>query len=410
MPAMKPIASRLIRTSVCIVLTPLLTGCSERTGGEAYVEDLPRLELIEELRIGSVDDPDVGFSDVSDVVIGEEGLLYVLERAEKEVRVYDEGGALVRRFGGAGSGPGEFESPTRLGLLGDTLWVSDTRQQRLSLFRRDGTFINSYSPTPSAIEPAPGIHVMLRVGGLSADGTLTSAWAVAIPVDPPTDTFHIPIVRMDTTGAILDTIRMQPWAFPERSSITVGGQQVPAPGAPSTDPLYIDAPDGGTFVIERPIAPDVDTGVFTVSRTDASGDTIYVHDYRYRPRPWNDAAVDSLISGYSAIFNAIQVDPDAAAAELRSTIVLPAFQPGVSGASAGRDGSLWVHIEDAASARTEWIVLDPDGIARGAVALPRRTSVQQVNGEMVWVEEPDDVDVPWLVRYRVAAAESSPET
>jgi hypothetical protein len=179
------------------------------------VDDLPHLALIEEVRIGSVDDPDIGFSNISDIVVGDDGLVYVFERAEREVRVYDED-VLVRRFGRSGSGPGEFEMPTAMGLLGDTLWVTDFRAQRLSLFRRDGTFIGSYNVPPIAIELQSGINVMLYVGGLADDGTLTSAWGVMIPENPPADTFLIPIVRMDTSGAVIDTVRHQSWAFPDR--------------------------------------------------------------------------------------------------------------------------------------------------------------------------------------------------
>lgn len=403
---MKRIAFISCRATALLAVAPLLTGCSEGVSGERHVDDLPRFGLVEELRIGSVDDPDVGFSHVGDVRTGDDGLLYVLERAEKEIRVYDHGGSLVRRFGGGGRGPGEFEFPVRLGLLGDTVWVLDLRLQRLSLFSRDGRFINSYSPPPIPLELGPGVHVTLRAVGLASDGTLTSGWAVAVQRDPPTDTFQIPLVRMDTSGAILDTILSVPFSFPPRTTITVGGRSMALPGAPLSDPIHTRGPDGGTFLIERPVASDADAAEFTVHRIDAAGDTTYSRAYRYRPRAWDEAAIDSLVARNVRAVQGPGVDPDAVSAEARKAIVLPAFQPGLSTVRAGSDGSLWIRVEDAASDRVQWIVIDADGIARGTLALPRRATIHQVSGDVLWLVEPDDMDVPWLVRYRIGPADA----
>lgn len=404
---MKRFRSGLHSAAACLVLVPLASACSDGVAADGYMDDLPALEMIEDLRIGSVDDPDIGFSQIGGVAAGEDGLLYVLERVEKEVRVYDDDGTLVRRFGRGGSGPGEFEFPAALGVVGDTVWVTDIRLQRLNLFSADGSFINSYSPAPVALELAPGINISLRPGMLASDGTLVSMWSVAVPSDPPTDTVQIPTVRMDTAGAVLDTIRLEQWAFQQRRTVTIAGRARMVPAAPSTFPLHADAPGGGTFVVERPLAADSETGAFSVHRIDAAGDTVYQRSYRYRPLPWNDAAIDSVVARHVSAMR-MDADAGAAAAETRKAIAMPAFQPGVSTARAGSDGSLWIQMQDAASDRARWILLDGEGVARGALVLSRRATLRPVTADMIWVQEPDDMDVPWLVRYRIAG--SQPET
>lgn len=61
----------------------------DATGGGTLVDDLPSLAVREEVRIGSVEDPEAGFSRIGGVTVGPEGLIYVLEAQAQEIRVYD---------------------------------------------------------------------------------------------------------------------------------------------------------------------------------------------------------------------------------------------------------------------------------------------------------------------------------
>src|SRR5690606_24027972 len=132
---------RMHRKTAVPVIVCLLVSCGGAASDEdSFVEHLPQLTLTEELRIGSVDDPDAGFSQIGGLTIGPDGNLYVIEQQDNEVRVYDAQGTLVRRFGRQGEGPGEFLFPSQLGVVGDTLWVTDLRLQRLSLFTTSGEF------------------------------------------------------------------------------------------------------------------------------------------------------------------------------------------------------------------------------------------------------------------------------
>lgn len=75
------------------------------------------------------------------IAAGDDGLLYVSDRADQAIHVLDAAtGAEVRRIGRSGDGPGELRMPERLGLVGDTLIVADNEHLAYEVFHRDGTF------------------------------------------------------------------------------------------------------------------------------------------------------------------------------------------------------------------------------------------------------------------------------
>lgn len=393
--------------TLCGMLALSFAGCADGDSSSTdHVDDMPRLASAEEIRIGSVNDPDIGFTRIGAVVVDDDANVYVIEPTEREVRVYDPQGSLVRRIGRQGSGPGEFETPTAFGMPGDTLWVNDIRNRRITLFTRDGDLMNSFTTTPVPIETIPGLSVMLIANGLAKDGTLTSSWMIAMTRDPPTDTIMIPVVRMDTTGAILDTIRHVPWAFPQRATIMAGNREIPLPSTPSAGSLDHAGSDGSMFALDRPLAGNAEEGVFTVTRIDPTGDTVYSVPYRYRPRVYDDTVVNGIIRPHAATYaERTGTEADVLEAQLRQALVLPPFQPGIAALESGQDGSLWLRTADDGGALAHWIILNPDGSARGVVDLPRGATLHWIDGDVSWAAVPDDVDVPWLVRYRVTRME-----
>jgi hypothetical protein len=91
-------------------------GGGDASHGAYDIEGLPRLALVEELRIGSLKDPDHGFSAVGGVDVDDEGRFYVFERQDLQIRVYSRDGVLLNRVGGRGDGPGEFRNPATFGV------------------------------------------------------------------------------------------------------------------------------------------------------------------------------------------------------------------------------------------------------------------------------------------------------
>src|SRR6185436_3773336 len=73
------------------------------------LEALPRLRLVEELRIGNAADPKLGFSSIGSVAVDREGNVYAFEVQAAEIRVFTPAGRALRTIGRRGDGPGEFQ-------------------------------------------------------------------------------------------------------------------------------------------------------------------------------------------------------------------------------------------------------------------------------------------------------------
>lgn len=72
--------------------------------------------------------------------------LYVLDRQNARVMVYDRSGRFLRQIGRKGEGPGELIVPLQLTMGGDgTVIVSDLGRPAYSVFRTDGTFVRNAS-------------------------------------------------------------------------------------------------------------------------------------------------------------------------------------------------------------------------------------------------------------------------
>ena len=218
-----------ISLSAGAALIGIASSCVRAPDAVTDADRLPSLVVEEELRIGSIEDPDAGFSGISAVAVDDAGLVYVLERVDRHVRVYDADGTRLRTLGRAGSGPGEFRSVTAVGVHGDTVWVTDAGQRRITLFRRDGELIGTVTAVPVELELMPGVILELFPGTLRADGYYESGFAVLIPNDPPPDTLQVPRVRMNARGEIIDTIGFQPFTFRRVVRLSDGGPPVTVP-------------------------------------------------------------------------------------------------------------------------------------------------------------------------------------
>jgi hypothetical protein len=116
-----------------------MSACGETDeSAPLHVDNLRKLAYVKEIRIGSADDPLIGFSRIRRVRLSDKGDVYVLDASAREVRVFSSEGERLRVIGGPGEGPGEFSLPADMGLLGDTLWVADGGRRRLTWFGPNG--------------------------------------------------------------------------------------------------------------------------------------------------------------------------------------------------------------------------------------------------------------------------------
>lgn len=402
---------------VLSVAIALGAGCTTTIGdGATDLADLPQLTLHEDLRLGNADDPDVGFSRIGSVTVDREGRIYVLERQDRHVRVYDRIGDRLRVIGRTGEGPGEFRAVASLGLLGDTLWVHDPAGRRFTMFDSLGTVLTTLPIPPVNREVFPGVRFLFFASRLRNDGLIATTFGVPLTANPPRDSVWIPHLLLDRGGGIVDTARWERWAYPVYEVVRVGGQSINVPPPPSSQPLHLES-DGGAYIVEREIAGGGSSGTFTVVRIGVEGDTLFRHRFRYQPAAFPPTAINALIAPSLRTLTTVIRDSDgttrevflqggdtdssAAVTAIRNALALPPFQPPIAAGRVAEDHTLWLRLHDDGLATFRWLLIEPDGTPHGILSLPRTATVHWSQGTEFWAETADDTDVPWLIRYRV---------
>ena len=110
---------------------------------------------------------------------------------------------------------------------------------------------------------------------------------------------------------------------------------------------------------------------------------------------------DSLLEMPEGVGQMYGITDASLRAAMASGLDLPDHRAPLRSTVAGRDGSLWIELNGESSDSTAWVLLRPDLTPLGELVLPARLRPRHIEGSAVWAVELDDVDVPWLVRFRV---------
>lgn len=377
--------------SVSVLLMVACGNESRNDRGPTHVSDLPPLQYVEVRRLGSLEDPTIGFSRIGGVAADQNGRVYVLERQSREVRVFGPDGQYLGTRGGPGQGPGEFTVPIAIGLLGDTLWVRDASRQRISWFDADGSLVHETQGTaiPVATE-VPGLSIRVVIGDPLSDGLVGSSYMLVLADGAADRPYYVPVVRFDREGTVVDTVRWD--TIDPGPVVRVGGRAVLAPRLQPQSPVIRRQGD------ERIEARWSDgDGVIDLVRVSANNDTIAERSLRYDPVPTPEHVRDSLLSRPEGVGSVFGVSDDAFDAAMASGLQLPAYLPPFRSIHVAADSGIWLELEGVSAESSEWLVLDPELTPRGRAALPARMTPQYINGPTLWMVELDDFDVPWLV-------------
>jgi hypothetical protein len=116
------------------------TAVSETEGGVAWsISDAPALH------VGRGDG--VAFGWISAATVLTDGTVVAADNLEKVLHIFGSDGTHIRKVGGRGEGPGEFEATSQLIRSGgDTLIVSDQLSHRVSFFDSSGEYIRLVRP------------------------------------------------------------------------------------------------------------------------------------------------------------------------------------------------------------------------------------------------------------------------
>ncbi len=213
----------------------------------------------------------------------------------------------------------------------------------------------------------------------------------------------VPTLRIDRTGRILGKLFEFP-AERTRVRILLPNGEIGMPQPFPDYPLAAFTEDGRRMaIIERQTAPaGVAEASFRVTVTTLSHDTLYSRSYRYSPVPIPAEVFDRVVSRMVAGAGGMLGGPLEAERKIRGALDAPASYPPVTAALFADDGSLWLRREARDGAEDQlWEVHDLDGEPVAAVRMPPRITVHLVQQGVVWGVALDELDVPYVVAYRI---------
>lgn len=110
--------------------------------GEVYVADSLNFrvqvfgpDLEPKRQVGHAGSVLGSFSKPKGVAVDADGHLFVVDGLYDVVQLFDDEGRLLMHFGGAGSQPGRFWLPAGIAVAGRNVFVADTRNRRVQVFR-----------------------------------------------------------------------------------------------------------------------------------------------------------------------------------------------------------------------------------------------------------------------------------
>ncbi|MFS8636764.1 MAG: 6-bladed beta-propeller [Gemmatimonadota bacterium] len=373
-----------------------VAGCG--AGDKARVADLPTWSVVEEFRLGSVDDPETALIRVPPVyglTIGPQGHIYIAQPVDGQIRIYDESGRFLRAVGRKGNGPGEFANLWFIGFVADTLYAINWVPGRVSFFTLEGEHLGT-----QALAVAPDDRfVPTGPFMLLPDGT-----AVVSPGNASVaqrSITHRPYLRIDRSGRIIDTLAMIPTAG--EGLLFTRGRVTVSLFHPFRDyPLIAIDPRGERMaVVERRAARDTGDASFVVTEMSLRGDTLYSRRYPYRPVPVPSQLADSLVESIIGSLTSGSWTRSEAERDVREALEVPKYLPPVSDVRYAADGTLWIAREPYSTPTQLWQVHDRNGEPLAFVRLPAGIDVPLIQGDAVWAVVQDELGVPYVVRYRV---------
>ena len=399
--------TRVIPVLCLIWIGGFAAGCTAAdVTPDTPIEDLPMFSLEEELRIGSMEDPDIGFTRIGDVWVSPTGEVYVSEARELEVRAYHADGRLLRTYGREGEGPGEFRSIQGFGVVGDTLWISDSRLNRTTLFSLDGALLETVTAVlqvPIGEEMGFPLTVPVFPHALRSDGLIESMFVGRIYPNLPDSVAEVPRVLFDRDGRVVDTLEMVQTRVSRPAQVLQFGNRTSYvyldPPAPDSGTYEVEL-DSGTFAIRWFVDGEPATGALRVVRRGPSGDTLFQEALRYDPRRVSSSYLDSLAASRARgsqtgrdsvrLFNAY-----------RSATQLPEYHRPVRLPNAVGNGVVWTKLDPDDRDGNQWLFFLEQEEMLGVLDLPPGATVKWTDGGQIWLAQRDSFDVPWLVNYRI---------
>jgi len=351
-----------------------------------------------------------------------DGGIAVFDGMANELRVFDAQGRFVRRTGGRGGGPGEYQLVTWMHrLAGDSLMLHDRMAQRITVLAPDGAVARTLGLAEAGAadlpaQAAPGGRTgRITIGGLGryqvlapfADGSFLATVAASPAIaDGAVTRDSVVYVRLGPDGALRDTLGT---FAGDESKVTVSSDGGGAPtsvmvGPPPFGRTTQVAADGDGFWLGT-------TDRYEIARHAADGRLLRLVRRPHTPLPITEA--DVAERKRRDVENMAAANPSAEAQMRRmvdarwENVVLPEAMPAHGLMLVGGDGRLWVReTTPPADDVPRWVAFERDGRMLGTVVLPERFRALEFGADYVLGVRRDELDVERVELYPLRAAGS----
>jgi hypothetical protein len=293
---------------------------------------------------------------------------------------FDSAGAVQLRAGREGAGPGEFEDISRVFVLdGDSIVVADRRQNRLSIFGPDGTFVRDARLAGGRGENERPLVLLsdrtLLTRGPTRRGPAGSSSVIL------RDTLHLGRYNLD--GRLEGEIG--PFPMSEVGQFTVHG--MPFVGFSVFGKTTHLAAAGEGFWIGTGDRPELELRA-------PDGTLRRVIRWADAPEPVTDSVIGVWEAAAATRLEGPEDDPFFAG--MRETASLSATIPTLAGLLVDPSGHLWVEpfrLSNVPSTGRFRTVFTPDGRRLGDVRLPDHFRPMAVTADRVYGVSTDELDV-----------------
>ena len=369
--------------------------CGDATEDAGYSADGSLLEVERELRI---DGHEADLVPVTWLGVSPAGNIALIQWQDHNVRFFDPSGAPIGSFGSDGEGPGEFRRPIRGGWLGDTLWVSDTQLNRVTLIGPGLELAGTLTPPPIIRSVEPGaaereFALSVPYAILAHDTLLVTSLRQLNGPEFNEDT-GFPILRTTAAGVLVNEAAWLP--MDEGAGVSVPVDRGVAYGQVPfyTQPDWAVAADGTRLAILTHETAEGGDSFYHVRVFDYTGRQLVDRRFPFDPVPIPQSRMDSAIAATAARRPAIRGPMERA---LRDAA--PSTFPAAERVLVARDHRIWVGLRRVDLGQ-EWLVLDETGETVAKVMLPPGAVLHEADATHLWTVERDEFDVESVVRYR----------
>jgi hypothetical protein len=349
--------------------------------------------LREDLRIGSLDGP-AALDLFGTIAVDRAGRMWIAQPRDGRIRVFAADGSHVFDVGRQGEGPGEFGRIGKLYYREGAVHALDTRLRRVTTFDGAGDVVETRSLVAAAAASRGGDQYIFGDSVLTLrdrttdDGTVTGRFLTVMAADGTGQRVLLELPSYTTATHQIDF---------------GGGLILRGPRLPFSDFVaFAVAPDGsGIAVVDQDGAAAGDRTSATVRVIRADG-----RERRFEvPSARVPVAREQVAREIAPVLAELADLPDGLSRAEAERILRDAYgaeyHPPVSRLLLGLDGTVWIRRERVDPAVDLWQVLDDDGSLAARVRLPAGATVLAADRAHVWARVQDELDVPYLVRYRL---------